>query len=589
MRKIRYTQESATDRLSKLLEEFPRLDDIHPFYSDLINVLYDRDHYKLALGQVNAARSVIENIGKDYNRLEKFGDSLYRCKQLKRAALGRMCTALKKLGSSLAYLEQVRQHLARLPSIDPNTRTLLLCGYPNVGKSSFLNTVTRANVEVQPYAFTTKSLFIGHMDYKYLRWQVIDTPGVLDRPLEERNTVEMQSITAIAHLRSSVLYIVDISEQCGWSLAQQIQLFESIQPLFSNKPIFVVINKIDLKKYEDLTPEEVALFDKIKASGATVLTMSTATGEGVAEVKALACEKLLEKRVEQKLHGSKIDSVVNRIHVAEPVQRDGKERGTNIPESVSNSNEMSSTRKTEKDLMNENGGAGVYAVDVNKHYLLDSDDWKYDKIPEFMDGFNIADFVDPDILKRLEELEREEEAAGNEMEEEEIVEDLTVEERAALIAIRKKKEKLRVEKRMKISNPIPRSKKIAGTPAKFEEHLKEMGIRLSDKAQENVRSRSKSRPKKRGRSSENGNDEDEQPAKRTRSESRARSLSVTSVKDGEGYRDINQKVDAVRKLRSSQKKFNRQGKASESDHHIPTKMPKHLFSGKRGMGKTDRR
>ena len=45
---------------------------------------------------------------------------------------------------------------------------------------------------MQPYAFTTKSLFVGHMDYRYLRWQVIDTPGILDRPLEERNTIEMQ-------------------------------------------------------------------------------------------------------------------------------------------------------------------------------------------------------------------------------------------------------------------------------------------------------------------------------------------------------------------------------------------------------------
>ncbi len=52
--------------------------------------------------------------------------------------------------------------------------------------------MTRADVEVQPYAFTTKSLFVGHMDYRYLRWQVIDTPGILDRPLEERNTIEMQ-------------------------------------------------------------------------------------------------------------------------------------------------------------------------------------------------------------------------------------------------------------------------------------------------------------------------------------------------------------------------------------------------------------
>ena len=52
--------------------------------------------------------------------------------------------------------------------------------------------MTRADVDVQPYAFTTKSLFVGHTDHKYLRWQVIDTPGILDRPLEERNTIEMQ-------------------------------------------------------------------------------------------------------------------------------------------------------------------------------------------------------------------------------------------------------------------------------------------------------------------------------------------------------------------------------------------------------------
>ena len=32
--------------------------------------------------------------------------------------------------------------------------------------------VTRADVEVEPYAFTTKSLFLGHMDYEYNRWQV---------------------------------------------------------------------------------------------------------------------------------------------------------------------------------------------------------------------------------------------------------------------------------------------------------------------------------------------------------------------------------------------------------------------------------
>lgn len=62
------------------------------------------------------------SIAREYVRLMKYGDSLYRCKMLKRAALGRMVKLLKHQKSSFDYLEQVRQHLSRLPTIDPNTR-----------------------------------------------------------------------------------------------------------------------------------------------------------------------------------------------------------------------------------------------------------------------------------------------------------------------------------------------------------------------------------------------------------------------------------------------------------------------------------
>lgn len=52
---------------------FPYLQEIHPFYADLINVLYDRDHYKLALGQINMCRNIVDNLAKDYVRLLKYG------------------------------------------------------------------------------------------------------------------------------------------------------------------------------------------------------------------------------------------------------------------------------------------------------------------------------------------------------------------------------------------------------------------------------------------------------------------------------------------------------------------------------------
>src|SRR6267154_3015405 len=70
------------------------IQDLHPFLSSLMNVLYDKNHYKLALGQLRTARHLIDQVAKDYVRLLKFGDSLYRCKQLKKAALGRYAICL---------------------------------------------------------------------------------------------------------------------------------------------------------------------------------------------------------------------------------------------------------------------------------------------------------------------------------------------------------------------------------------------------------------------------------------------------------------------------------------------------------------
>merc|ERR1719195_1704411 len=387
-----------------ILTEFPKLEDIHPFYADLMNVLYDRDHYKLALGQINTARHLIDNVSKDYVRLLKFGDSLYRCKQLKRAALGRMATIMRRQNRSLQYLEQVRQHLSRLPTIDPNTRTLIITGFPNVGKSSFINKVTRADVEVQPYAFTTKSLYVGHTDYKYLRWQVIDTPGILDHPLENRNTIEMQAITALAHLRAAVLYFVDPSEQCGYTLESQKSLFDSIKPLFANKPLLVVANKTDVLKRSELSTEKECEME--------IMNMSTVTEDGVMDVKTKACEVLLQHRVELKYKTKKVETIMNRLTVATPEPRDNKVRPAFIPaaalqkkrekqerkleeEEEEDMETLVPKRKTERELEVELGDD--YIVDLQKNYDL-PDDQKYDVIPETWQGHNIADFVDPDIM-----------------------------------------------------------------------------------------------------------------------------------------------------------------------------------------------
>jgi len=69
IRKVKFCASMATEKLDKLLADFPKLEELHPFFADLINILYDRDHYKIALGQVNNLKNIIENIAKDYIKL----------------------------------------------------------------------------------------------------------------------------------------------------------------------------------------------------------------------------------------------------------------------------------------------------------------------------------------------------------------------------------------------------------------------------------------------------------------------------------------------------------------------------------------
>ncbi|VDN11114.1 unnamed protein product [Dibothriocephalus latus] len=337
MRKVKTCQQFFHDKLNSIVTEFPMIENIHPFYADLINVLYSKDHYKLALGQINTAKNIIDGIGRDQVKMLKYGDSLYQCKTLKRTA---MCTVIKRQADNLKFLEDTRQHLSRLPCIDPDTRTLIVCGFPNVGKSSFLNKITRADVDVQPFPFTTKSLFVGHTDYKNLRWQVIDTPGVLDRPLDEHNTIEMVAITALAHLQAAVVYIMDLSEQCGYSIQQQVSLFNSLRPLFTNKPLVVVANKSDVRSLAELSDEDrelitslVRMPDAESPSPADMekplfLEMSTLTEDGVMKVRATACDDLLARRVEAKLRSGAASlregSIANRLYVAYPKPRAGE-------------------------------------------------------------------------------------------------------------------------------------------------------------------------------------------------------------------------------------------------------------------------
>jgi len=610
MRKVKFTQENYTEKLVRIMEEFPRLDDIHPFYADLVNVLYSRDHYKLALGQISSARTTIDTLGKDYLRLLKMGDSLYRCKQLKRAAMGRMCTCMKKLQASLSYLEQVRQHLSRLPSIDPNTRTLMITGYPNVGKSSFINQVSRADVDVQPYAFTTKSLFVGHCDYKYSRWQVIDTPGILDHPLEDRNTIEMQAITALAHLQSTVLFFIDISESCGYSIKQQVSLFHNIKPLFQNKPLLIVANKIDLRPWNEVEEADRTLIEQLATDSNTqIIQMSNQTQEGIDTVKSTACNMLLMRRVERKLRSANVDNFANRISVVRPAARDRVTRGITIPTSVKAVKAAAKhgvdkpKRTTLKALEILNGGPGVFNYDLRNHWNLKHNEQKFDAIPEIVNGKNVADFIDPDIELRLAELEAEEEAIEARLEAEgysdDMESDLDDDERVILKAVRKKKYKSIETSFLKnTSHPILPRKIKPLSLKEAESRLHAVGL---DSTAYRRRALSRNKPKRKqsdrdvdmeeGGAGSDMDTEEGGHKKQKRSQSlvqvaRSRSASRPG-RNTEGMKPKTvKKAEDMRK--QAQKKANRNARAGEGDRKVYDFKPKHLYSGKKpGMSTAD--
>lgn len=209
----------------------------------------------------------------------------------------------------------------------------------------------------------------------------------------------------------------------------QCKLYESIKPLFANKPTFIVINKIDVVRPEDLEPGNKALLDALlEDENVNLLQLSCVSEEGVMDVRNAACDALLAHRVETKEKTKRVEGVVNRLRVAQPTARDDVVRTAHIPAAVAERKkydpEDPDRRRLEKDLEAEQGGAGVYSSDLKSEcralpietlsqvytesYLLANDDWKNDVMPELMEGKNIADFVDADILARLEELEKEE-------------------------------------------------------------------------------------------------------------------------------------------------------------------------------------
>lgn len=128
-------------------------------------------------------------------------------------------------------------------------------------------------------------------------------------------------------------------------------------------------------RLEQLPADSRALVDQIiNDDGVKVVQASCHTEEGVMEVRNAACDALLAHRVESKLKGNKINQIANRIHVAMPKPRDDIKREPYIPEAVLNRRKYDpndpARRKLEREIEAEEGGAGVYSIDLRSKLSL---------------------------------------------------------------------------------------------------------------------------------------------------------------------------------------------------------------------------
>lgn len=237
--------------LERYVKEFPSIEQLPSFYQDIIDIKIDTDKLKKSLGAVDWARKTCAMIYSKQGRALKKTGNIDFLKQKQKEIYGRISSVLKQIDEHLMFLATAQNIMKNFPDIQ-DVPAVVIAGYPNVGKSSLLRLLSSAKPKIAQYPFTTKQIHVGHIERKekYIKkqYQIIDTPGLLDRPLSKRNNIEKQAIAALTHLADLIVFISDPSETCGYPLEDQISMLSQIKEIFSDVPFIFVENKVDLKK-----------------------------------------------------------------------------------------------------------------------------------------------------------------------------------------------------------------------------------------------------------------------------------------------------------------------------------------------------
>jgi GTP-binding protein len=165
-----------------------------------------------------------------------------------------------------------------------------LVGYPNAGKSTLLRKVSAARPKVAPYPFTTLHPIIGVVEFSgYRRATVADIPGLIEGA--HRNLgLGHDFLRHITRCRL-LIFVLDVAGSEGrnpiedlQNLRREIDLYD---PILSQRPWFVVANKMDLPGAEENLEALRNRFPSVE-----IVPVSAAKGEGIDKLKAELAEWL---------------------------------------------------------------------------------------------------------------------------------------------------------------------------------------------------------------------------------------------------------------------------------------------------------
>jgi len=166
---------------------------------------------------------------------------------------------------------------------------MIIAGMPQVGKSTLVSRISSAKPEVAPYPFTTKHIILGHVELGPIKIQVVDTPGILDRPVEEMNEIERRAVAALKHLKAITVFLLDPSRDSYYGFEQQVSVLKSVAEFVGKDKLVVVFNKID--RVDESRKAECRKI--VESIGFSVdLEISALLGYGIDKMLQLVIEKI---------------------------------------------------------------------------------------------------------------------------------------------------------------------------------------------------------------------------------------------------------------------------------------------------------